>query len=228
MKKIGLNFYNLKFYKFKAHCLDNNKTIAKPSAVPAPIFGPQPASLMRSAPLINTVKAIPGKCDPKPVCITNPLIVNLTPSESVFPPCINIHRCDGCCPINENCVAIQSDELKLSDVVVINMDKGKYQDNIITVQNHTSCECQCIWKTDEDCQKENPNFIKNPDACECICPEEMICSNFHEFDQETCSCKCKKNKFSKLEQICKTRGFDWNEEFCRFIRKLYFKTSIQF
>ncbi len=50
-----------------------------------------PSSIMgRSGSLnLGDIKdATPGKCDPKPVCISNPLTLNLTSSQLPFPPCI--------------------------------------------------------------------------------------------------------------------------------------------
>jgi hypothetical protein len=90
-----------------------------------------------------------------------------------------------------------------------------YQDKLTSVQNHTECECQCQWQSDEDCQKVNKNFVKSPYSCECECPEELACDAFHEFDKESCSCKCRKDKFLKFEQTCLMRGFTWNDEYCK-------------
>ena len=68
--------------------------------------------------LDTTIKdATPGKCDPKPVCISNPLIEKIsTSNQVVFPACINIHRCEGCCPQNEKCVATKTQTVKLKNV----------------------------------------------------------------------------------------------------------------
>jgi hypothetical protein len=64
--------------------------------------------------------ATPGKCDPKPVCISNPLTLSISSSNQIaFPACINIHRCDGCCPSNEKCVATQIETVKLRNVRII-------------------------------------------------------------------------------------------------------------
>lgn len=35
----------------------------------------------------ETKDAVPGKCDPKPVCISNPLTLNITSTQFAFPPC---------------------------------------------------------------------------------------------------------------------------------------------
>lgn len=168
--------------------------------------------------LSDLKEATPGKCDPKPVCITNPLVSNLNSSQVCFPQCINIHRCDGCCPPNEKCVAIKSSEVKLRNVGIINFvsdTDSRFSDNIITVLNHTECQCQCQWETDDDCRTVNQNYVKKPDACECYCPEEVRCSPFHEFNHELCACKCKHSTFSRMEENCKSRGFIWNENFCK-------------
>ena len=131
-----------------------------------PIFGRASVKgAMLAEALREDVKdAQPGKCDPKPVCISNPLTLNITSTQYAFPPCINIHRCDGCCANNEKCVAIQSHEVKLQKVGVINFEEDnspKFAETFISVLNHTDCQCQCQWQTDEDCKAVNPNYVKN-------------------------------------------------------------------
>lgn len=181
----------------------------------------KPASIIgRSGPqnLADAKDATPGKCDPKPVCITNPLTSNLKSNDEIaYPPCINIHRCDGCCPANEICMPIKSEDLHLKNVAVISLQNGKVSGeigDIITVTNHTECECQCKYKSDEDCQSIHPNFVKHPDACECVCSNELNCNSLHYFDRESCSCKCHV-KFTHSERNCRARGFVWNEHYCK-------------
>ena len=162
--------------------------------------------------------ATPGKCDPKPVCISNPLILNVSASQLAFPPCLNIHRCDGCCPTNEKCVAVKSHEVTLQKVGIVEIMDGTealYTEKLVSVTNHTECQCMCQWKSDEDCKKINPNYVKSMNYCECECPKVVICSAYHEFDKETCACKCKIEKFSRMEHNCRTRGLFWNDKDCR-------------
>lgn len=166
----------------------------------------------------ETKDAVPGKCDPKPVCISNPLILNISSTQLAFPQCINIHRCEGCCPTNEKCVAVGSHEVKLQKVGIINFEDGnepQFSETFISVLNHTDCQCQCQWQTDQDCKAVNPNYVKNENACECVCPTEMYCGPLREFDSETCSCKCRKANFARLEQSCKIRGFTWSDQNCK-------------
>lgn len=161
----------------------------------------------------------PGKCDPKPVCITNPLTSNISNNKQVaFPPCINIHRCDGCCIDNEKCVAIKTHDVKLAKVGLINLDDSgmhEFKESIVTVQNHTDCECKCKWQTDDDCKTVNANYIKHESDCKCVCPEQLMCGSFHEFDAESCSCVCKRATYGRMEQTCKQRGYSWNDQTCR-------------
>lgn len=193
-------------------------------------YKPQPMNIMsRSGLNINNpfksaltspdiIDATPGKCDPKPVCISNPLTANLSSNQLPFPPCINIHRCDGCCPTNEKCVAIKSHDVKLRQVGIITFvgeNQGKYDEQLVNVANHTECQCQCQWETDDDCRKLNKNFIKSKHECLCECPEELSCDAFHEFDTDSCSCKCRKDRYLRLEQNCKLKGFSWNDSDCR-------------
>lgn len=86
---------------------------------------------------------------------------------------------------------------------------------MVSVSNHTECQCQCAWESDDDCKKVNKNYVKSQYECACECPEELSCDPFHEFDREHCSCKCRKDKFFKLEQACKAKGFNWNDDSCR-------------
>lgn len=163
--------------------------------------------------------ATPGRCDPKPVCISNPLTLNLNSNQLPFPQCINIHRCEGCCPTNEKCVPTKTHEVKLQKVGIINIDEEnnlRYNETMVSVSNHTECQCQCQWDSDEDCKQINANYVKNPYACECVCPDEITCDAYHEFDTESCGCKCKKDKFGRMEQLCKGRsGFVWNDILCK-------------
>lgn len=167
----------------------------------------------------DTIKATPGKCDPKPVCISNPLTENIGSTQYAFPPCINIHRCDGCCMANENCVAIGQHQVKLSSVGIITFDidegTSSMDETSVMVTNHTDCQCQCKWKTDADCQVDNPYLVRNPHACECICPEELYCDAFHQFDRESCTCKCRQDIYRRLEDNCDARGFYWQDDTCR-------------
>lgn len=178
----------------------------------------QPASLLAG----DVQDATPGKCDPKPVCISNPLIFNVSSNQLAFPACLNIHRCDGCCPSNEKCVAVKSHDVTLQKVGIVEFLSGseaRYTETFVTVTNHTECQCKCQWESDEDCQRINPNYVKSRSFCECECPEELSCSAYHEFDRESCSCKCKRDTFARLEQSCRTRGFTWNDVYCRLVIK---------
>ena len=166
------------------------------------------------------VDASPGKCDPKPVCISNPLNLNISASQFAFPPCINIHRCEGCCPNNERCEAIKTQEVNLAKVGIINFDgdnQPKYDETLVTVQNHTECQCQCKWQSDKDCSTINPKYVLNRQACECVCPEEYSCEANQEFDSNQCICKCKESIYGKLEQNCTFRGLFWNHATCKLV-----------
>jgi hypothetical protein len=99
-------------------------------------------------------------------------------------------------------------------------NQPNYEDKLVTVTNHTECQCQCQWETDNDCKKVNKNFVKSYYECACECPEELSCDAIHEFDKDACSCKCRKDKFLRLEQTCKLKGFNWSDEDCRFVKFL--------
>lgn len=166
-------------------------------------------------------EATPGKCDPKQVCISNPLVVNLKPNELAYPQCINIYRCGGCCVTGESCMAHKTQDILLTNVGIIEYDeltgKKRFFSTSVMVRNHTSCVCDCQFKNDDDCAKINKNFVKNPDFCECSCPDKITCGAMHEFDAEQCQCLCKKGIFDKIRQSCKMANLKWNELLCRFI-----------
>ncbi len=247
------NLYELaklgvQFRKYFPNRINNFKTIFLFNMLPNKWIEKGPAAIMGrsgliSQPLAGDVKdATPGKCDPKPVCISNPLTLNLNSNQLPFPQCINIHRCEGCCPTNEKCVPIKTHEVKLQKVSlcldifshfeprfstmpfsnkvgIINIDEEnnlKYNETLVSVTNHTECQCMCQWESSEDCRKINVNYIKSPYSCECLCPEEQTCDAYHEFDRDACVCKCKKDKFARMEQACKARGFVWNDTFCKY------------
>ena len=94
-------------------------------------------------------------------------------------------------------------------------NEAQYTEQLVSVANHTECQCMCQWESDEDCKKINPNFVKSLSFCECECPEVMDCDALHEFDRNTCGCKCRSDTFGRLEKSCRTRGFSWNELSCR-------------
>lgn len=221
------NVYDLMSYDLKF------KQLSRPRVKVAAVMGRgsfnAPSAIKQEE---DTIDATPGKCDPKPVCISNPLTLNITSTQFAFPPCINIHRCDGCCPTNEKCVAIGEHEVKLQKVGIINFDgenQPVYDETSVSVLNHTDCQCQCQWRSDEDCKAMNPNLIRNPHACECTCPEELYCDPFHQFDQDSCSCKCLKEVFGRLEKNCELRGFNWNDEKCKCepVRKRVYSRSVR-
>lgn len=181
-----------------------------------------PAALTAYGSTDSVNDAIPGKCDPKPVCISNPLTADLNSNQLAFPPCINIHRCDGCCPTNEKCTAIRSHDVKLQKVGVISVEgenQLRYEDKMITVQNHTECQCQCQWETDDDCRRVNKNYVRSINQCECECAnEDLSCDSRHEFDRESCSCKCRRDKYGVMENNCKAdrhkATFVWRDDTC--------------
>lgn len=202
---------------------------------------PKPASKFRSSAILgrgsyndapasmtdsNIINATPGKCDPKPVCISNPLTLDINSTQTTFPPCIMIHRCDGCCHTNEMCVAIGTEQIKMQNVHILTLDVEINRiayDHITTVDvtNHTDCQCQCKWQNDIDCRVDNKNMVKDPSSCACICPEEMHCDAYHQFDRESCTCKCKSSVYGRLEKNCMFNNFDWNDETCRCQVKRY-------
>jgi hypothetical protein len=157
-------------------------------------------------------EAQPGHCDPKLVCIPNPLF-SQNDFYIAWPQCITIHRCGGCCAHNEICEAVLSENVTLNKVAIIYDDR--IEENTITVVNHTKCDCKCKWESDYSCKLINKNYVRDPYSCNCICPQVKVCSPLHEFDHESCNCICNKEKYDNLMKNCRIRGYSWNEILCR-------------
>lgn len=157
-------------------------------------------------------EAQPGHCDPKPVCIPNPLSAQ-NDFYIAWPQCITIHRCGGCCAHNEICEEVSSENVTLNKVAIVY--DNRIEEKIITVVNHTKCDCKCKWEDDYSCKLINKNYIRDPYSCNCICPQVKICSPLHEFDNGSCNCICNREKYDTLIKTCRTRGFFWNDILCR-------------
>ncbi len=92
-------FFNIKIdYPDAFVVADSSGGKKGPSAIigrPSPIIHGQihgragPASISVAS---DVKDATPGKCDPKPECISNPLTLDISSNQLAFPPCINIHR----------------------------------------------------------------------------------------------------------------------------------------
>lgn len=83
------------------------------------------------------------------------------------------------------------------------------------MRNHTACECECQWKSDEDCKVINPNYVKDDNSCSCRCPVVSNCDYNQEFDYKSCKCVCNKEQYSNQISVCKRRNLTWNEDTCR-------------
>jgi hypothetical protein len=91
---IRINFFTFKKDYPEAFIISDSSGGKKgPSAIiarPSPIHGRAgPASISVAS---DVKDATPGKCDPKPECISNPLTLDINSNQLAFPPCINIHR----------------------------------------------------------------------------------------------------------------------------------------
>lgn len=168
-----------------------------------------------------------GKCDPKLVCIVNPLILTITSTYDVaFPACVSIHRCGGCCfdDIDSECKPNQTEIVTFGGVAIIDTMTRVAMETTIQVENHTKCACGPKWNGDDDCKKLNANFIYIANENRCGCPQSAYTvtsslsscnsSPYHEFDENSCKCICKKNKY-ETEKICrKNPSLYWNEKIC--------------
>lgn len=99
-------------------------------------------------------------------CLPRKVLITLgDPDYQQFPYFIEAYRCNGVCstsftPKEQQCVAVTWENIT-GNV----FDRTTQSIKPITVQNHTSCNCQCVAKA-EDCS-ENEQFDK--DNCRCAC-----------------------------------------------------------
>ena len=92
-----LIFFNIKIDYLEASVIADSSGHNQKGIIgrPSPIIHGQihgragPASISVAS---DVKDATPGKCDPKPECISNPLTLDISSNQLAFPPCINIHR----------------------------------------------------------------------------------------------------------------------------------------
>ena len=86
------------------------------------------------------------------------------PHYQYFPFYIETHRCSGRCatlsPKTHECVAVTSNNIS-GNVFDVSTKTIK----AVTIQNHTSCGCECVTKA-EDCTK---NQLFDKSTCSCTC-----------------------------------------------------------
>lgn len=117
----------------------------------------------------------------------------------VFPRCIRVPRCGGCCgPSNLlSCMPSQISmrEVRRALVKLTPLTGNRRESTIletIQVEQHDSCSCQCREK-ESDCDPVKHRY--SPDKCKCICVNSLdqeTCTHSEKWwDPRNCACKCR-------------------------------------
>lgn len=137
------------------------------------------------------------------------------PSILYIPQCTRIERCGGCC--SHSLLSCQPSETETINLQVLKTQyvggkKLKYVGKeIIPIEKHTKCNCDCKVKakdcnryqeynsslckctcrnSDEEkkCYKQMSTKLWDPEICACRCREITFCSTTLVFDQNECKC----------------------------------------
>jgi len=136
------------------------------------------------------------------------------PNIFIFPNCVRIERCGGCC--NHDLLECQPRDIEKKKMRLIQttFHGANYEhvgEVVVEVEKHKSCQCGCKIKAHHcndrqyyvsnlcrcECRDKNQEAICkrrpydrfwDPDRCECRCKNELECSTNLQFDPSTCSC----------------------------------------
>ncbi|XP_011200376.2 balbiani ring protein 3 isoform X2 [Bactrocera dorsalis] len=151
----------------------------------------------RSVERANVVQAKSAACMPESTVVPLiPLESSNDPKIDYFPKCTRVKRCGGCC--GSQLMSCQPAETETINFEVIPFEvvggrkmrlRGK---DIVVVEQHTKCKCDCRIKA-KDCKQYQ---TYRPDKCSCECTnedDELQCSKQgHKYwDQTECRCVCR-------------------------------------
>mgnify|MGYP001800055285 CR=1 FL=1 len=125
-------------------------------------------------------------------CLPRPVAVKF---ERIDQPHLHLelHRCvGGCFSRDTTCTASKTETICV--------------ENIMTVTNHTQCDCKCKPLL---CKEK---FRFDPNSCSCVC-DKTKCRRDQFFDKISCACKCKTRK------VC-DHGTKWQDELCKCVPKV--------
>lgn len=183
---------------------------------------PQPSITARSH---QSNFAIMAKCEPE--LRTVPLMYK-SPSGSndvIFPECIRMQRCGGCCRPSELMDCVPS-KVSIRTVRVLRMSassltrpsvQGNSRHNrqtmpfLMEVEQHDACHCACRVQP-KNCDLSRQTY--NLSTCSCDCKDNRLrdqCigeSDIKLWHSETCQCRCRQTRF------CST-GFMFSQNSCR-------------
>ncbi|XP_077984267.1 uncharacterized protein LOC144438913 [Glandiceps talaboti] len=184
----------------------------------------------------NIIAELPV-CAPKPTAVAIPS--DPDPYVYIWPPCVELHRCGGCCN-NElfSCEATTTanvdvkvyrsqfdpeypDVIKIERVATFTMTnetscacscKVKLHHCNLGIHRHENCQCVCI-QTDRDCPVRK---VWDDGICDCVCrapPEDRFCySKKKSWNNNTCRCECRRHDTCEV-------GYIWNSVKCRCERE---------
>nr|XP_058947826.1 balbiani ring protein 3-like [Pocillopora verrucosa] len=156
-------------------------------------------------------------------CEVRPTLVSLPAPHfglQIFPPCVLLNRCTGCC-FARNLLTCKPLKKKMTPVQHFNifMPSGKPQDITYTLvttmmEEHVDCGCECI-KTADSCDKKKQ--VWNSNTCSCDCrpayqESEVDCQKPYKYVKEKCGCVC-----NKAEQECSNPLHKWSIEECKCV-----------
>lgn len=115
-------------------------------------------------------QAIPAGCTPEN--ITVPLNQSSDPNVFIWPNCIRIERCGGCC--NHDLLQCQPREIEMKKfkVTQTTLQGATYNlvgQKVVEIEIHKSCQCDCKIK-EENC---NDRQYYVPNLCRCQCSDKM-------------------------------------------------------
>ncbi|KAK3747097.1 hypothetical protein RRG08_046484 [Elysia crispata] len=156
--------------------------------------------------------ATPDGCSPRNLSVRVDNVMRLSASSRLYPKCIQMPRCGGCCGIPYvDCVPL----LVVKDIyslVEISISDGSLRvvgTYPVEVERHVSCYCVCSL-SDEKCA---PHKKFNSAACSCICPPKRVhCYPPKMYDPHTCGCVC-----DSVQNCCESSGvcnFAFNHDTC--------------
>ena len=140
------------------------------------------------------------------------------PDVAVFPRCIRVPRCGGCCGPSDllQClptkISIKEVPRVMQRLTIGSKDSKNTITETIQVEYHDQCACQCRVQ-EKDCDPNRHQYHR--DKCKCVCTntrdeEECMRHRDKDWDPSECSCKCRTVKH------CST-GLRFSHETCRCV-----------
>ncbi|XP_011145783.1 platelet-derived growth factor subunit A isoform X2 [Harpegnathos saltator] len=178
----------------------------------------------------NAMKTQPAKCIPELQPVS--LKLNNEPGTIVYPPCTRIKRCGGCCSSSLLSCQPTASETRNFEVIVSTMSLHYRGRQIVPLEEHTACKCDCRIKEEdcnekqhyerancmcvcdnvdeaEKCRRNNNIKIWDPEVCVCSCRNIEMCNTGYYFDHNTC--RCRQIMFSRpLNRFETTKASNYN------------------